>query len=202
MSTRRALLMDGRRDDSAMLALAHDALRESLAAAGCAVDDWTLRDEDISFCTGCFGCWVKTPGVCVNRGAARTVAERFIASDLVVLFTPVTFGGYSAELKKALDHVLPVLLPFFRKVDGDTRHTMRYDAYPDLLAVGVVDAGGATAEDEAETFRDLVARNTLNLTPRAWAAGVLPSDSSEWEVRTRVSGLLEQLDVAGSKGTS
>ena len=200
MTTRQALLLDGRRrEHSRTLAVAHDALRDGLSSAGWAVDDWALRGDDVSFCTGCFGCWVKTPGVCVGRGAARSVAERVIASGLVVLLTPVTFGGYSAEMKKALDHVIPVLLPFFRKVDGDTRHTMRYDSYPDLLAVGAMDSGRAVAEGEAETFRHLVARNALNLAPPTWDAGTLPAEANESEVRHSVTRLLAQVNVGGAR---
>ena len=198
MRNGRALLLDGRRDDTAAMTAAHDALCDALTASGWHVEDRTLRDDDISFCTGCFGCWLRTPGVCVGRGAARTLAERFMAADLVILLTPVTFGGYSAELKKAMDHLLPILLPNFRKVDGDTRHKMRYERYPDLLAVGVADADGPAAEDEAETFRALVARNVLNMTPPAWAAGVMPADASELEIRARVSGLLGQVGITGA----
>jgi multimeric flavodoxin WrbA len=198
MRARRALLLDGRRDDSPTLAVAHDALRDLLSAAGWTVDDWALRDEDISFCTGCFGCWVKTPGVCASRGAARTVAERFIASDLVILLTPITFGGYSAELKKALEHAIPVLLPFFRKVGGDTHHTMRYDTQPDWVAVGVVEADVADATNQEETFRDLVARNAFNFMPRMSAVAVLSSEASESELRTSVGELLARVNVAGA----
>ena len=36
---------------------------------------------------------------------------------------------------------------------------------------------------EALTFRRLVERNTLNMEPPRWAAGVLEEGASEWEVR-------------------
>ena len=146
-----ALLLDGRRDDDRTLAFAHDAIVGGLAAGGWAVDDWTLRDDKIAWCAGCFKCWTQTPGVCVHRDDGRTVAERWTHSDLAVLLTPVTFGGMS-ELKKALDHVLPILQPFMQKRRGETRHPQRYARRRDLLVVGTVPAGQAEGP-EAGTFR-------------------------------------------------
>ena len=68
-----ALILDGRRDDDPTLALAHDALVDGLAAGGWAVDDWTLRDDKIAWCAGCFKCWTQTPGVCAHHdGGARS----------------------------------------------------------------------------------------------------------------------------------
>ncbi|MEI6725275.1 MAG: NAD(P)H-dependent oxidoreductase, partial [Actinomycetes bacterium] len=131
-----ALLLDGRRDDEPTLALAHDALADGLAAGGWAVDDWRLRDDKIAWCAGCFKCWTTTPGECAHHDDGRAVAERWVRSDLVVFLTPVTFGGYSSELKKALDHVLPILLPTMGKRGGETHHPQRYERRRDLLVVG------------------------------------------------------------------
>src|SRR5664279_5308588 len=117
-----ALLLDGRRDDETTLTLAHDALVNGLAGAGWTVDDWRLRDDKIAWCAGCFKCWTTTPGVCVHHDDGREVAARWVRSDLAVLLTPVTFGGYSSELKKALDHVIPSLLPTMRRRGGETHH--------------------------------------------------------------------------------
>jgi multimeric flavodoxin WrbA len=189
-----ALLLDGRRDDEVTLGLAHDALVDGLAAGGWAVDDWTLRDDKIAWCTGCFKCWTTTPGLCAHHDDGRRVAERWVRSDLVVFLTPVTFGGYSSELKKALDHVLPILLPFMRKRDGDTRHPQRYERKHSLLALGAVPAGQADGA-EARTFRRLVERNTLNMQPPHWTAGVLEEGAGEWEVRVAVNALLADVGV-------
>jgi len=189
-----ALLLDGRRDDDPTLALAHDALVGGLDAGGWAVDDWALRNDRIAWCAGCFKCWTETPGVCAHHDGGRTVAERWTHSDLVVFLTPVTFGGYSSELKKALDHVIPILQPFMQKRRGETRHPQRYARRRDLLVVGTVSAGQAEGP-EAGTFRRLVERNTLNMQPPRWAVGVLESGAGDWEVRVAVDALLAKVGV-------
>jgi multimeric flavodoxin WrbA len=192
--TRTALLFDGRADDDLTLARIHEALLDGLAAGGLAVDDWRLRDEKIAWCSGCFGCWVKTPGVCVHKDAGREVAARAARSDLFVYLTPVTFGGYSAELKKALDHVIPLKLPDLKRIGPDTRHPQRYDRNHDLLAVSTVPAGQGSGA-EARTFRRLVERNALNLRPERSTAGVLESGAGEWEVRVAVNAWLAEVGV-------
>ena len=192
--THRALILDGRRDDEPTLALAHDALAGGLAAGDWAVDDWRLRDDKIAWCAGCFKCWTQTPGVCAHRDDGRTVAERWTHSDLTIFLTPVTFGGYSSELKKALDHVLPILQPFMQKRRGETRHPQRYARRRDLLVVGTVPAGQAEGP-EAQTFRRLVERNTRNMQPPRWAVAVLESGAGDWEVRVAVDALLAKVGV-------
>ena len=136
----------------------------------------------MAWCAGCFGCWVKTPGVCVHADAGREVAARAARGGLLVYLTPVTFGSYSAELKKALDHMVPILLPYLKKSGADTRHPQRYDTVRDLLVVGTLPAGQAGGA-EADTFRRLVARNVLNTRPRRWTVGVLETGMGEAQVR-------------------
>lgn len=134
-------------------------LTSALAGLGWEVERICLRDLTIAYCQGCFGCWVKTPGVCPTRDDAGAVTRAFVRSDLTVLLTPVVFGGYSSELKKALDRSVGIVLPFFTRIHGEVHHRPRYQRYPALLAIGVIDRSD---EAEERVFGTLVARNAIN----------------------------------------
>jgi hypothetical protein len=131
-----------------------------------------LRDLAIAPCTGCFMCWVRTPGICVQDDAGRNVAASVIRGDVLVLVTPITFGGYSSELKKAVDRTIPVILPFFERLAGETHHQPRYAEYPSIVAVGI---GPATPEEE-RLFRQLVKRHARNMHAPAVEVCVVPRD--------------------------
>jgi multimeric flavodoxin WrbA len=99
----KALLLDGSRDNESDLNAIKNTFQKELRSKGWDVEAIMLKTLDISPCNGCFKCWIKTPGICITNDVAREVSRKFVQSDLVVLLTPVTFGGYSSELKKALD---------------------------------------------------------------------------------------------------
>ena len=122
--------------------------------------NWTLRDEKIAYCLGCFECWTKTPGLCRIDDTGREVVESIIGGDLVIYLTPITFGGYSSELKKAVDRSIGLLSPFFTRIDGEVHHQARYDRYPSLLGIGVLPASHPVQE---QIFDTLVGRNAINL---------------------------------------
>ena len=62
----------------------------------------TLRELNLHHCTGCFGCWIKTPGRCVARDDGPRVLAAEITSDFVLLASPLVLGFPSALLKKML----------------------------------------------------------------------------------------------------
>jgi len=147
----------------------------------------------VRHCAGCFGCWVQTPGVCLIDDAARDIARAVIQSDLVIYLTPVTFGGYSSELKKVLDRLICLILPFFTQIDGEVHHQPRYERYPRLLGLGLL----PRPDDEAaEVFSRLVARNAINLHAPAHAAGVVNERQDAEALRLKIQELLKTLEVA------
>jgi multimeric flavodoxin WrbA len=157
-----------------------------------AVHSFFLPELRIADCAGDFNCWLKTPGVCSINDANRDVARAIVNSDLLVFLTPVTFGGYASDLKKAFDHIVQVLSPFFETVDGETRHRMRYAKHPRLVAVGLMER----VDDEAAmVFRTLVAHNALNLRNDRHASGVVHRGLDEAEIAARVEHLLDAADA-------
>jgi len=171
---KRALILDGRIADDVVAERSRELAEAWLAARDWDVTTLELRELDIAPCLGCFGCWIKTPGECVIDDAGRDVTRNIVGSDLVVYLTPIQFGGYSYELKKALDRSIPIISPFFRKVKGEVHHKKRYDRYPKLAAFGW---SGHLVDHEDEIFENLVQRNAINMHAPKTAVGILdPGD--------------------------
>ena len=158
---------------------------------GWSVTTLTLRSLKIASCTGCFGCWLRTPGICMTNDDGREVLRQMMQNDGVVLLTPVTFGGYSSLLKRALDRSIPMISPFFATIDGETHHRRRYERHPRLAMIGV------TTDDkpeEEQVFRTLATRNAINFHEHRPAVALVRADASEADVSRAVQSMF---DAAG-----
>ena len=71
-----------------------------------------LRDLDIHYCTGCWDCWVKTPGVCAYHDDMPMILKEVMQSDLLVFLSPISLGFVSALTKKACDRLIPLVHPY------------------------------------------------------------------------------------------
>jgi multimeric flavodoxin WrbA len=113
-----------------------------------------------------------------------------VQSDLVAWLTPVTFGGYSSELKSALDRSIPTVSPFFEVVDGEIHHRKRYETTPALMLLGSAEdpAGG-----EATTFRGLFARNVRNMRPPTYAVDVVGRDADDHAITAALGALVQEV---------
>jgi multimeric flavodoxin WrbA len=188
----RAVILNGSRTEDETLDLASDLIVAAVERSGFEVDNIVLRDQKIGSCAGCFGCWLKTPGICVIDDDGRRVAEKAIQSNLLVYLTPVTFGGYSSELKKAVDRMAcPKLLPFLIRIGGEVHHPSRYEKIPTLVVLGVLPSQELESE---ELFETLVARNAINMHTHAHS-GILYSTDSFDVIQKKVDSLLAQAGV-------
>ena len=188
----RALVLNGALAGDEGLGPIEEALTSDLAASGCTCERIHLRDVLITYCKGCFDCWVKTPGICATRDGACVVTRAFAFSDLVALLSPITFGGYSSELKKALDRSIGIVSPFFARFDGEVHHRPRYAHHPALLAVGVSEDRDP---EEAQIFARLVARNAINFHASAHAVCLLSRDDSPEQMRMAIGHAVNLLTV-------
>ncbi|MFX0104809.1 MAG: flavodoxin family protein [Candidatus Hodarchaeota archaeon] len=154
----KALLLDGRlKNDFDMI---RSSIIEELERNDFEVESILLRESKVAACQGEFECWVKTPGECKIDDYGRDVAKKMIQNDLIIHFTPITFGGYSSELKKVIDRFIPNILPFFTKRNGETHHKYRYEKRSSIIAVGLLDKPD---EEKESVFKELVYRNSLNM---------------------------------------
>jgi NADPH-dependent FMN reductase len=187
----RALVLNGALGDDPFLGVAEEMLNAALASRGWAVESIPLRERPIAYCQGCFECWTKTPGSCKTHDGANSITRSLVRSDLLVLLTPVTFGGYSSELKKALDRSIAAVLPYFTRIDGEVHHGRRYTRYPKLLGIGIAPDDD---EEERRVFSALVARNAINFHAPAHAAGVVSRIANREQLAATIGTLVGTID--------
>lgn len=190
MSRKKIVVLDGSALGDEHLVPARAELSE-VFGRDADVRTFALRDIKLTHCAGCFGCWLETPGVCVQGGAAREIAAAIMESDTTVLFSPVVFGGYSPELKLMVDHFLPLVLPYFGIYRGETHHMPRYARYPRLVGVGVQRHHD---EAEADVFKVLLGRNAINFHAPSYAAAVVGETDGPDVLRRTFEGLLTAQD--------
>lgn len=119
-----------------------------------------LRDKMVAACQGCFDCWLKTPGECKINDFGREAAKIMESGDLIIHLTPITFGGYSSELKKVVDRFIPTVRPYFIKRNGEIHHPFRSKKRGSIIVVGMLEHED---EEQESIFRQLVHRNSLNM---------------------------------------
>jgi multimeric flavodoxin WrbA len=139
-------------------------LNQILTAGQHEVTLLNLRDIDIRYCIGCFGCWVKTPGECVSRDESCQVCRAVINSDFTLWASPLRMGFPSALLKKAMDKSIPLIHPYFVVDRGEAHHRPRYDQYPRLGLL--LEKENGTDETELTIISDIFSRTALNMKSR------------------------------------
>jgi multimeric flavodoxin WrbA len=179
----RALILNGALAEDDGLEPIEQAAGAALTARGWAVERIQLRNVFITHCKGCFDCWVKTPGLCATRDGAGAVTRELIRSDLLVLLSPITFGGYSSEIKKALDRSIGILSPFFARLDGEVHHKARYARYPVLMTIGV---SSDRDPEEAAIFAALAGRNALNFRAPLHVVSIVSRDDLPEQMRSAI----------------
>lgn len=188
----KAVIFDGSKNNDSTIDTILQAFVEQLSWSGWDVEVIGLRNKRVAGCMGCFGCWLLTPGICVIDDDGREIAKQSAQADLLVYLTPVTFGGYSSELKKALDRTIPVLLPYFTLINGEVHHRMRYKRRQRLAVIGVQ---ASPDRESAQIFETLVDRNALNFHSPAHGSSIITQGSGSREIGERTSSLLKSIGV-------
>ncbi len=158
----RILILDGQLGaDSEMYAVYISELASALKTRGDDVQIISLRDKKLKSCTGCWSCWVKTPGLCAAKDATHEVRREYIHADFVLLTSPVIMGFTSALLKMTQDKLIPLVHPYITLVNNECHHEPRYPKYP-LLGL-LLDRNGDADDEDISIISDIQKRFALNL---------------------------------------
>ncbi len=103
---------------------------EGMKEAGADVDLFYIHTLTINPCLGCFSCWVKTPGKCIQKDDMETLLPKIAAADIMVFATPVYVDGMNGPMKTVIDRFIPLVEPFFVVENNHCRHPVRETVVP------------------------------------------------------------------------
>jgi len=92
----------------------------------------TLSSAGIKACSGCWSCWLKTPGKCVHQDSMAECYSDYVNSDKVILLMDTAQGFIDHCAKAFIDRTIPHYHPYIEIVDGECHHKARYEQYPEL----------------------------------------------------------------------
>lgn len=90
-------------------------------------DEIIVMDKNIGTCLGCFGCWNKTPGVCVIKDDMKEVLGKILWADIVIWSFGLYYFNVPGKMKILIDRQLPLALPFMVSESESGGHPMRFD---------------------------------------------------------------------------
>jgi len=169
---------------------------EGARRAGATAETLYLRNYRIRHCLGCFACWFKTPGRCIQEDdMTGELFHRYLAADVAVLASPLYHYNLNARLKAFIERTLPMIKPDFIDRGSKTGHPLRVERAPRIVALSVC------AFPEPENFKAL----SLNL-KMIFGQGLIAEiyrHSSEFmaipELAPRVAEVLAALERAGEE---
>jgi len=136
-----------------------DALAGIFSGRNIDYSRFRLPDLTIRPCRSCGSCGEQTPGRCVQKDDMESVYRAIGPSDMLVFMTDITFGGYSSQLKKAVDRLMCMGFPLYKVKKGHLVPPLRYTG-KSLFVIGQAENG--ISEEDADNFHLLASRNSLN----------------------------------------
>ncbi|MHA2494710.1 MAG: flavodoxin family protein [Candidatus Hodarchaeales archaeon] len=123
---------------------------EGMKDAGANVELIYVRDLEIGPCRGCYTCWTKSPGKCVQKDDMVEILPKLASADIVVFATPVYVDGMTSTMKALMDRSIPLIKGVWEIRDDHCRHPRRDTKEGKII---LVSASGFT---ELDNFDPLI----------------------------------------------
>jgi len=143
-----------------MKILVHDLNEQNFSQLGIIKNDFKVINANAASapCMGCFNCWFETPGICKINDYLQN--SELWNSEETVIISQNCYGGYSEQVKKALDRSVPASTPFFTYRSWKIRHIIRYKIKKEQLTVILY---GNFLEMEAKAAELMAEANRTNM---------------------------------------
>lgn len=127
----------------------------------CELDIIDLSTSCIHGCMGCWTCWVKTPGKCIFHDDMENIYSKIVKSDMLIFASPLIDGFVSAQLKTAMDRLIPLFSPYIRIYKKECHHKKRYPHYPKIGVLLQSEEG--TDKEDLIILRQIFDRVAINM---------------------------------------
>lgn len=125
---------------------------------------FSIRRMRINHCTGCWNCWLKTPGRCVHRDDAESIYRDIVNTDLLMFASPLQMGFVTTLTRKINERLIPLLLPYVDLFKGEFHHQLRYGK-PPVLAL-LLQPERDTDDVDVDITAEIYQRTALNFRSR------------------------------------
>jgi FMN-dependent NADH-azoreductase len=147
------------------------AFLEGATEAGARSETVYLKDKKINYCTGCYSCWLKTPGVCIHKDDMPELLEKIQQANVVVYATPLYIYTVTGLMKVFLDRIIPLVEPFIEVKDGVCSHPSRYEITRPTASV-LISNCGFPEQDHFASLR-MMFRQLFRQSERMTLAGMI-----------------------------
>ncbi|MHB9073939.1 MAG: flavodoxin family protein [Desulfobaccales bacterium] len=132
-----ALNSSPRDNDTSKTELVLQKFLEGAKRAGAVTETLYLRNYKINHCLGCYSCWLKTPGRCVQQDdMSEVLFDRYLAANLVVVASPIYNATMNARMKLFVERTLPMMDPLKEAPEaGGIPH--RFEKMPRVVTLSV-----------------------------------------------------------------
>jgi multimeric flavodoxin WrbA len=130
--------------------------------------------------------------VCVINDAGSEIVRAANDSDIWILLTPITYGGYSWHLKKLLDRLIVILFSVFIKIKGEVHLRRRNNKKSGVVVFGSADSDNEELEG---MFIGLVRHNAINFHDKCIVSTILCNNRSEDMINSKVVEALIQAGI-------
>lgn len=169
-------------------------------SAGATSEIVYLATKKISPCIGCFTCWAKTPGRCIQEDDMKELLEMLRAADLVIYATPVYIHNVTGHMKNFMDRTIPIVQPFQEQYKDTYRHPVRYPEMKGKKML-VISVCGYPVRDQFTALSDMFRKSAINsqidLVGEIYRAGAEPLYEDSDHILHR--GFLRAVEKAGKE---
>lgn len=125
----------------------------------CKVTVVDVIQKKIKPCLGCFGCWQRGEGKCVQQDDQNDILAAYARADVILWSFPLYCYGMPSHLKAVLDRTIPLLKLRMTETDGRVQHEALID-FSKKQTVVICGAGFPDWEGNFEPLR-LMCRNSF-----------------------------------------